>query len=327
MYVIFPADEIILFSYGAIVPRFQPRPTLDNLREPLVRPGPQPTTTSNLDVTQINTLNNKKSSITSFSNSRQPSPQTPKPRRDRSPNITFADEQFYSSNLHPDPDNVSETDYLARSNLLDPITPLSESGANDNNNFSFNLNNNNNTSSNQVSDSTSGKKKSKLKSKIHISLGKLGRPHSNDQTESQQPSRVREDLDIRVSNPTFTSDNLRQKNFDAFFASGEPVYSLERKPDPEPASPQPIEASTTSLLANKIHSNSLAKLNFKPKLQTAQSVPAPSPSTPQYSPGSTERPKSAEFLRIVEQSQKGDRCPFKTVFDDYLLCFPIFLLI
>lgn len=316
MYVIFPADEIILFSYGAIVPRLQPRPTLDNLREPLVPPGtrPQPTA-SNLDVTQSNTIFNKKTSVSSYSNSQQPSPKPSKPRRDRSPNITFADDcnYFPFPKSEPDEENVSETDYLARSNLLDPITPsLSEYGATNDNNFNFNNYNN----ANNQTDTTSGKKKNKLKSKIHISLGRLGRPHSNEQTESQQqpqPSRVREDLDIRVSNPTFTSDNLRQKNFDAFFASGEPVYSLERKFEPEvPASPsielKPTQ-STTSLLGNRLHSSSLAKLNkasnFKP-----QSVP-PSPTTPQYSIGSTERPKSAEFLRGVEQSQKGDRCPFK----------------
>ncbi|CAO1427466.1 unnamed protein product [Diamesa serratosioi] len=63
MYVIFPADEIILLSYGIAIPRLQPRPTLDHLREPLVPlKGIRPPTNSNLDVPTTHT---QKSSITS----------------------------------------------------------------------------------------------------------------------------------------------------------------------------------------------------------------------------------------------------------------------
>uniref|UniRef100_A0A1A9WWL5 Uncharacterized protein n=1 Tax=Glossina brevipalpis TaxID=37001 RepID=A0A1A9WWL5_9MUSC len=36
MYVIFPAEELILMTYGASIPRIAPRPTLDCLREPKV---------------------------------------------------------------------------------------------------------------------------------------------------------------------------------------------------------------------------------------------------------------------------------------------------
>ncbi|XP_037816860.1 uncharacterized protein LOC119607140 [Lucilia sericata] len=36
MFVIFPADELILMTYGAAIPRISPRPTLDCLREPQV---------------------------------------------------------------------------------------------------------------------------------------------------------------------------------------------------------------------------------------------------------------------------------------------------
>lgn len=52
MFVIFPADELILMTYGAAIPRISPRPTLDCLREPQVpivipaRSLPPPSTTS-----------------------------------------------------------------------------------------------------------------------------------------------------------------------------------------------------------------------------------------------------------------------------------------
>jgi hypothetical protein len=311
MYVIFPADEIILLSYGATVPRFQPRPTLDNLREPIVPLGTRPSTASNLDVSQSH-LSVKKSSISSTSNSRQPSPLPQKSPRDRSPNIKFA-EDYLSNNYQAelDEDNTSETDYIARSHLLDPSTPLSEFGANSYAAFNH-TDDLNSTNNNQA---ISGKKKSKFKQKIHISLGRLGRPHSNEQTEPPVPSRLREDLDIRIANPTFTRDNLRHKNFDAFFASGEPVYSLERKDtqsvDTEPPTPTPIKtaSSISSLfIGNKARSNSIVKGNSKANTNSKQQSVPPSPTTSQYFTG-IERPKSAEFLR--SESEKGDRCPFK----------------
>ena len=65
---------------------------------------------------------------------------------------------------------------------------------------------------------------SKKKSRLHLSLGRLGR-----QKELNETIRVRDELDYRVANPTFTRENLFQRNYDAFFESGEPVYSLERR--------------------------------------------------------------------------------------------------
>uniref|UniRef100_A0A1I8PL17 Stac-like n=1 Tax=Stomoxys calcitrans TaxID=35570 RepID=A0A1I8PL17_STOCA len=68
--------------------------------------------------------------------------------------------------------------------------------------------------------------KSRLRPKLHIPLGRLGRSTSSDQRESY---RLREDLELQVENPVFNTENLRQRNFDAFFDSGEPVYKLQPK--------------------------------------------------------------------------------------------------
>lgn len=65
-----------------------------------------------------------------------------------------------------------------------------------------------------------------VRPRLHIPLGKLGRSSSSDQKESQ---RLREDLELRVENPIFNTENVVQRNFDAFFDSGEPVYKLQPK--------------------------------------------------------------------------------------------------
>ena len=316
MYVIFPADEIILLSYGIAIPRLQPRPTLDNLREPLVPfKGIRPPTNSNLDVKATHT---KKSSITS--NHIRFGPNTnATPRRDPSPNVSFADEFFFNTKNDPEEEFNSETNY---SNYKQQDEEDAEAIYTNNNNHT----NSNNTISEPISGS---KKKSKLKSKITLSLGRIGRPHSREKVEP--PSRLREDLQIRVSNPTFTSDNLRQNNYDAFFASGESVYSLERKNkqfiDPEDVSPltptTPLSAATTidtpssfavtpssfavtpstpSLSVKSNRKNSLAALFHKSNSKI--------PSSASSAGDLKNRPNSAELYRNLEVSQKGERCPF-----------------
>lgn len=177
------------------------------------------------------------------------------------------------------------------------------------------------------------KKKNNFKSKISkISLGKLGRPSSNEQAEPAS-SRLREDLEIRVSNPTFTHDNLRAKNFDAFFASGASVYSLEKKEK---------QLSDASLLSQKLSDVSLLT-PLTPISTTTIDTPssfAPSPTTPtsiaserprknsiaalfspkftkQSSPSSSKRPQSAELYRSVQ----GDRCPILMNFGVFVCVF------
>lgn len=267
MYVIFPAEEVLLLSYGvAQNPRFQRRPTLDNLQEPIVpSTGTRPPTNSNLDVisNHSNSLSRQNSNLRSSLNSH---------KRDPSPNVSFADDFMNKSRT-----SVVEAD----DNLVSPNNALDSNGTKKKNNF-----------------------------KSRISKFKLGRPSSNEQAEPP-PSRLREDLEIRVSNPTFTHDNLREKNFDAFFASGASVYSLEKKEkqlsDASLLAPlTPLSAATTidtpssfaaspttpsSISSERPRKNSIAALfSFASK----QSSPSSS---------SSRRPKSAELYR-----SKGDRC-------------------
>ncbi|EDW01824.1 GH20237 [Drosophila grimshawi] len=75
--------------------------------------------------------------------------------------------------------------------------------------------------------------KSRLRPKLHIPLGRLGRSTSSDTRES---NRLREDVHVHVENPVFSSENLRQNNFDAFFEAREPVIKLHPR-TPNTASP------------------------------------------------------------------------------------------
>jgi len=75
--------------------------------------------------------------------------------------------------------------------------------------------------------------KSRLRPKLHLPLGRLGRSSSSDTRES---NRLREDVHVHVENPVFSSENLRQNNFDAFFEAREPVIKLQpRTPHTAPA--------------------------------------------------------------------------------------------
>lgn len=299
MYVIFPADELILLTYGAAIPRLQPRPTLDNLREPLVPIGTRPpisvlndthhnhntlsqnkSSTNNL-LNSSNTTNttnqtnennsSKRNSIINSNNSNNSSNHITTSVRDRSPSVTFAQEdQIHDYEI--DDDQLLSCERIP-SYFLETTPP------------------NTNPVSSTTSTSATAKAK-KPKSRLHISLGRL-RPHSHEQAET---ARIREDLEIHVTNPTFTRDNLRQRNFDAFFESGEINYSLERKekvqtPEEIPDTlTTPSSAGTPSTTENsKINSLGFFRKNKNP-INT--------------------RPKSAEYnLTAVEESQKGDRCP------------------
>lgn len=212
MYVIFPADEVILLSYGiAQNPRFKnSRPTLDHLREPIVplSSGTRPSITnlSTTTNTNLDTFKNNNHKESNHLHVRLPpalSSSSTTIKRDTSPSVSFADDFMNKSRNSV----VDENSYRTGDNIY------------------------NAKDSSGTIDGNGAKKKSKLKSKIsRISLGKLGKASSsNEQLEAASSTRIKEDLNIRVANPTFTHDNLREKNFDAFFASGEPVYSLERK--------------------------------------------------------------------------------------------------
>lgn len=68
------------------------------------------------------------------------------------------------------------------------------------------------------------------KRRLHLRLGRLGK--SSAAATKPEPARLRDVTDIRIANPTFTRENLQQRNYDAFFESGVPVYSLERRMTP-----------------------------------------------------------------------------------------------
>lgn len=77
--------------------------------------------------------------------------------------------------------------------------------------------------------------KSRLRPKLHIPLGRLGRSSSSD-TRERESNRLREDVHVHVENPVFSSENLRQNNFDAFFEAREPVIKLQPR-TPNTATP------------------------------------------------------------------------------------------
>lgn len=287
MYVIFPADEIILLSYGiAQNPRLQQsRPTLDRLREPIVpqstigtRPLPSPSTTNSL------TPNHHVRS-SSIKQQRDPSPSR----------VSFADDFM----------NKSRSSIVDESSFSRPGGSAVDSS---------NLN---------LSSDGAKKKNNKLKSKItKISLGKLGKVSatSNEQLESASSTRITEDHHLRIHNPTFTRDNLRQKNFDAFFASGEPVYSFEKREASSAGllTPQSYtESFSTPSPSTPITPPSFASLPLPRNRENSVGPSALKSSTSKSSStnsssggGGNKRPKSAELYRSpADSSVKGDRCP------------------
>lgn len=296
MYVIFPANEIILLSYGfAQNPRlYQARPTLDRLREPTT--APNSTTT---------TIGTRPSTPATATNSLTPNHvRAPSIKRDPSPSrVSFADDFMNKS----------------RSSIVDEST-FSKAG-------DFN------SSSAAVNSSESAKKKNnKLKSKItKISLGKLGKVSASNEQLEAASTRVTEDQHLRIHNPTFTHDNLRQKNFDAFFASGEPVYSLERR-EAALLTPQSYTDSyssyapspTTPITPPSFSSLSLPPLHREssvgPLASALKSSTSKSSST--NSSSGSKRPKSAELYRTpAENSVKGDRCHENFVFGFFVWIF------
>lgn len=138
----------------------------------------------------------------------------------------------------------------------------------------------------------------KKKSRLHLSLGRLGRHQELNET-----IRVRDELQYHVANPTFTRENLIQRNYDAFFESGEPVYSLEKRTLDTPETPidQPLERTykqntsmsspSSSYLSGKRHSQ-----NFFQHGLAGPAVSAP-----------TSRPKTVSYMpQMGNQSGSSD---------------------
>uniref|UniRef100_A0A182N9N1 F-BAR domain-containing protein n=1 Tax=Anopheles dirus TaxID=7168 RepID=A0A182N9N1_9DIPT len=265
MYVIFPADELILLTYGIAVPRVPPRPTLDNLREPLVPTGSRPTSITTTTTTTTTTTSN--TTTTSFTSNTTSSKHTSKPTAKSTatkvstlPNTKKANDSSKqgpsiaststSANRHQDSNESYELDdpigtaFADASELatfIDDVSPRNGIPATV---AAGSLGVARGVAA--IASPKGGPKEpaasgAKSKSKLQLKLGRL-RPHSSIE-QSETASRVREDLHIHVSNPVFTRDNLRQRNFDAFFESGEQVYSLEVREKP---SPRPLDALGSS---------------------------------------------------------------------------------
>lgn len=242
-------------TYGAALPRIKPRPTLDNLREPLVPLGTRPPSTRNVLIDPRDIY----SSSPTYSNPSSPKQTSPCPTS-ATHNVKSDAFGYPSSRLL---EKYNQPRERTPSIYLEPPSP---SASSINHNLPINKD-----------------KNGKTKHKLHLNLGRLGR---TKQSQKPEPARLRDVTEIRIANPTFTRENLVQRNYDAFFESGEPVYSLERRAPPRP-SPEP-EPPPSSAIDHR--PNSLGFFN-----KSKASV--------------TFRSKSADVAESVEVPQKGDRCP------------------
>lgn len=251
-------------TYGAALPRIKPRPTLDNLREPLVPLGTRPSPARNA-------LTYSQDIYPSSSTHAYPSPKKPSPCPTSATQNVVTDAFGYPT---------SRVDNYRHSREPTPSIYLEPSPG---------------ATSNNHNPPISKDKNTKPKHKLHINLGRLGRSKPNQKPE---PARLRDVTEIRISNPTFTRENLVQRNYDAFFESGEPVYSLERRAPPKPTpEPEPPPSSATDHRPNS--------LKFFNKTK----------------PSVTFRSKSADVAESVEVPQKGDRCPSQNFWFDLIIVF------
>lgn len=303
MYVIFPADELIYMTYGAALPRIKPRPTLDNLQEPQIPLS----TTSSSSLThhhhhhpssisnnnhhhhhsQSNYINRQSSqsnySLQNFDvDSESPPtadvPQRPASRRD-SANITN------TKRNQPKSDIFGYTTTTSASNSREPsIAPIANG---------FGAVTSTTTVTSKIANDKNGKPPGKSKNRLHLSLGRLGR--SKKEQPPPEPQRLREHHEIRISNPTFTRENLSARNYDAFFESGEPVYSLEYR---TPVA-TPITSIDSELLDEAYDEEIVARPNSL-GLFNRSAKPA------------TSRSRSSDPMNRV--AQKGDRCLLKQYF-------------
>lgn len=296
MYVIYPAEEIISLTYGVAAvqrPTLQ-RPTLDNLREPLVPVGTRTPSPASAPST-----NNSQQKCVSSPSTKNNHKQSTNIENNNNSNVFINDQkQFYV-----DTSDFDETITLNNfnDNRANYYTPPSSPSLGPGTSATSTLPTTADKPPQSPPSSTIAKGKQPTKSKLQLKFAKLGRPHSNP--EPPESTRVIEYHDIRVSNPTFTRDNLRQRNFDAFFESGEPVYSIETKEKTSSPStePSPIDENLFVQAPQKQKS----KLNFlKRNKQSSPQKLTASGNINQSRRGS----RSSDILLIVEEPQKGDRC-------------------
>lgn len=255
MYVIYPADELIYMTYGAPLPGIRQRPTLDNLREPR---APLLTSSSNDILPSYDSVRSQRfldydpsvSSKISQASDEESASVGPEPRRPAT---------------HPRKEKPS-TDIFGYSS-----TPA--------NAFST-------ISQNKAATSASndkGKPPGKSKNRLHINLGRLGRLKKEPPPE---PARLRELTDFQVSNPMFTRENICARNYDAFFESGVPVYSLQYR------SPVTTPSAESDELDNEFEQRARPH-TFGFFTRTSKAA-------------NKSRNRSSEPASVV--AQKGDRC-------------------
>lgn len=280
MYVIFPADDLIYMTYGAAVPRFKPRPTLDNLREPAVPLGSRSSRNAYKGSNEYLAVNNN------LPNNPSPTPST---------------NSFYQNYLGDPYESVGTTgldngrNYPPRDSPSIYLEPSSASL----------------TSGQPIPTASPKSTKSNIfRPKLALNLSRLNR-NKPSETNEQASSRLSEVHDIKVSNPTFTHENLRQRNYDAFFQSGEPVYSLAtRAKPPRSTTPEPDFQQSRAVTPN---------LSYRPPLsQPPSQIDPPRPRTipDRIQP----EPQQIEPVRshsvdptdsVLKVSQKGDRWPYQ----------------
>lgn len=321
-------------SYGCAPPKFIQRPTLDNLREPLVPIGIRPTSSSS-STTTTTTTNYSKDIGTAQTKTIASSPSTPNPsyvsRSRRASSQQPPPTISRNSNVPPVQQQQRPRDQRSssRTSLTYTNTPQSQHRTNTpqprsstTDIFGYTPSSRSNystgsreqtpslysdcqssplldntaanalrpSSANDSNNGVKGKPPGKSKSRLHLNLGLLGK---SKQQQPAEPARLRDVTEIRIANPTFTRENLVQNNFDAFFESGEPVYSLEhRTPLQSPA--QSIDMDQMNHVESTTgHISRPSSLNFFHK-------------TPKHTV--TFRSRSTDIDDAVRVPQKGDRC-------------------
>lgn len=282
MYVIFPADELIYMTYGAAIPRFKPRPTLDNLREPLV---PFDTSPNHISNSQLLSSQNSQNSSKKNDQTKQNKKKSTKKEKATTDIFgytpTSAEPSFYQEKCI---DNRSFAPSQSKSQLQSiPSTPSTPStppipSPSPSSSSTFNA-------KQPIQSIDNAKQPGKPKSRLHISLGRLGR--SKQQSQPPEPARLRDITEIRIANPTFTRENISARNYDAFFESGEPVYSLEHRTPVTPQASGSFEINETTK-----RPNSFGLFKKMSKSKDATKVNA--------------RSRNSDPMSTV--SEKGDRC-------------------
>lgn len=221
MFVIFPADELILMTYGTAIPEIKPRPTLDCIREPLVPIGDRSFSPS--EILARSTPTPSSSSIQflmSSSSQYEIDSAKQKLRKLQASNVklTSKEEEMLGAVAYSSDENLLLNDYGDR--MGRERSPSVFLGA-PSSSYSSRPTSPSSSKSGQSQPTTPSKSKFRPP-KLNISLGRA----KPDLTESK---RIKDDHILQVDNPTFTSENLRAQNFDAFFEAGESAYKLHPK--------------------------------------------------------------------------------------------------